>query len=45
MLSFFSAIPLFAQVGINTNNPQAILHVDGAKDNSTTGAPSTTTSQ
>ncbi|MBB4804862.1 hypothetical protein HNP38_000134 [Chryseobacterium defluvii] len=30
----------YAQVGINTNNPQTILHVDGAKDNSATGVPS-----
>ncbi|PQA94482.1 hypothetical protein B0A69_08430 [Chryseobacterium shigense] len=28
-----------AQVGINTSNPQAILHVDGAKDNSVFGIP------
>jgi hypothetical protein len=33
------AIITKAQVGINTTNPQGILHVDGAKDNSTTGAP------
>ncbi|WP_326982899.1 tail fiber domain-containing protein [Chryseobacterium sp. MYb264] len=30
----------FAQVGINTTNPQTIFNVDGAKDNPTTGAPS-----
>lgn len=36
MLAFVSS---FAQVGINTINPQAILHVDGAKDNAVTGAP------
>ncbi|WP_449401336.1 hypothetical protein [Chryseobacterium wanjuense] len=29
-----------AQVGINTSNPQATLHVDGAKDNPAAGAPS-----
>ncbi|MGG7469673.1 hypothetical protein [Chryseobacterium arthrosphaerae] len=29
----------FAQVGINTTNPQTVLHVDGAKDNAATGAP------
>lgn len=29
----------YAQVGINTNLPQGTFHVDGAKDNSTTGAP------
>lgn len=33
---------LFSQVGINTQNPQGILHVDGAKDNPTSGAPSAT---
>jgi hypothetical protein len=30
---------LYAQVGINTQNPQAQFHVDGAKDNPTTGTP------
>ncbi|MBB4805512.1 hypothetical protein HNP38_000784 [Chryseobacterium defluvii] len=30
----------FSQVGINTSAPQAILHVDGGKDNPVTGAPS-----
>ncbi len=29
----------FAQVGINTSNPQGAFHVDGAKDNNSTGAP------
>lgn len=29
----------FSQVGVNTSNPQAALHVDGAKDNSATGIP------
>jgi len=28
-----------AQVGINTQNPQGTFHVDGAKDNAATGAP------
>ncbi|MDC8107054.1 hypothetical protein ACNFU2_19500 [Chryseobacterium sp. PTM-20240506] len=31
-----------AQVGINTSNPQAILHVDGGKDNEKTGVPTVT---
>ncbi|WP_292010484.1 hypothetical protein [Chryseobacterium sp.] len=31
----------FGQVGINTTNPQTVLHVDGAKDNVTTGVPTT----
>lgn len=30
------------QVGINTMNPQAIFHVDGARDNPKTGVPSST---
>ncbi|KMQ60772.1 hypothetical protein ACM40_13610 [Chryseobacterium sp. BLS98] len=28
----------FAQVGINTSNPQGIFHLDGAKDNPSSGA-------
>ncbi|KQT24119.1 hypothetical protein ASG22_08875 [Chryseobacterium sp. Leaf405] len=28
-----------AQVGINTDNPQTTFHIDGAKDNPSTGAP------
>ncbi|SHK65730.1 hypothetical protein [Chryseobacterium polytrichastri] len=32
----------YSQVGINTPNPQGMLHVDGAKDNPQTGIPSTT---
>lgn len=31
---------LSAQVGINTQNPQTAFHVDGAKDNNTSGTPS-----
>ncbi|WP_415328219.1 hypothetical protein [Chryseobacterium sp. MMS23-Vi53] len=30
-----------AQVGINTQNPQTAFHVDGAKDNNTSGTPTT----
>lgn len=30
----------FAQIGINTSNPQGTFHVDGAKDNPPTGEPS-----
>lgn len=33
---------LHAQVGIHTSNPQNTFHVDGAKDNPATGAPSST---
>lgn len=29
----------YSQVGINTPNPQGVLHVDGAKDNPATGTP------
>ncbi|KQT24118.1 hypothetical protein ASG22_08870 [Chryseobacterium sp. Leaf405] len=36
----FSAIA-FGQIGVNTENPQGILHIDGAKDNPATGIPST----
>ncbi|MBK1895273.1 hypothetical protein [Chryseobacterium paridis] len=32
----------YSQVGIGTTNPQAVLHVDGAKDNAVTGAPTAT---
>lgn len=32
---------LYSQVGIETNNPQGSFHVDGAKDNATSGAPTT----
>ncbi|PQA91466.1 hypothetical protein B0A69_16755 [Chryseobacterium shigense] len=31
---------IYSQVGINTTNPRGIFHVDGSKDNPTTGAPS-----
>ncbi|WP_054510942.1 hypothetical protein [Chryseobacterium sp. ERMR1:04] len=31
----------FAQIGINTSNPQAPFHVDGGKDNPATGVPTT----
>ncbi|QBA22963.1 hypothetical protein EU348_17975 [Chryseobacterium indologenes] len=31
-----------AQVGINTSSPQTIFHVDGVKDNPSSGAPSST---
>lgn len=30
---------VFAQVGVNTPNPQGTFHVDGAKDNVSTGVP------
>ncbi|MDH6254128.1 hypothetical protein M2347_003855 [Chryseobacterium sp. H1D6B] len=36
-LLFLSAGLLFGQVGINTPNPKAILHIDGSKNNEATG--------
>lgn len=35
-----SSLVFGQNVGINTQNPQAILHVDGGRDNAATGAPS-----
>lgn len=35
----FLSITMFAQVGINTKNPQGIFNIDGAKDNPVTGIP------
>ena len=38
---FLTLAPIMqAQVGINTNNPQGVFNIDGAKDNPVTGAPS-----
>ncbi|WP_353165460.1 hypothetical protein [Empedobacter brevis] len=37
---FASTVSLFSQVGVNTENPQGVFHVDGGKDNPTTEAPS-----
>ena len=39
-INLLCALPAFAQVGVNTTNPQGIFHIDGAKDNATTGVPS-----
>lgn len=36
---FTFSINAFGQIGINTTNPQGTFHVDGAKDNQATGAP------
>lgn len=38
-LMLVSILP-YAQVGVNTSNPQNTFHVDGLKDNPDTGAPS-----
>ncbi|KFF24000.1 hypothetical protein [Chryseobacterium vrystaatense] len=35
----FASVLSFAQVGINTSNPQTVYHVDGGKDNPLTGVP------
>lgn len=32
----------YAQIGINTSNPQAAFHIDGAKDNASSGVPTAT---
>lgn len=42
LTGFLVVNTLSAQLGINTNNPQAAFHVDGAKDNNIQGAPSIT---
>lgn len=34
--------PIIAQVGINTQNPQALFHIDGSRDNNTSGTPTST---
>lgn len=41
LLAGISFVTLSGQIGISTQNPQATLHVDGAKDNPLTGSPST----
>ncbi len=38
-LLMFLGVNIYSQIGINTTNPQAILHVDAAKDNPSTGIP------
>ena len=40
LLIVFCSLSFNAQVGIGHANPQSTLHVDGAKDNPSTGAPS-----
>jgi hypothetical protein len=40
IISIFSSSLFFAQVGINTPNPQGMFHIDGARDNPKTGIPS-----
>ena len=41
LFTFFisTSVSLFGQVGINTTNPLGIFHIDGNKDNPTTGTP------
>ncbi|REC48855.1 hypothetical protein [Chryseobacterium pennipullorum] len=45
ILVFLSFHYAFSQVGINTTNPKGILHVDGQKDNPSTGASFTPSQQ
>lgn len=40
LLAVIFSISVFSQVGINTAAPQATFHVDGNKDNPSTGVPS-----
>ncbi|MGG7437343.1 hypothetical protein ACQ7CU_04605 [Chryseobacterium arthrosphaerae] len=35
----FFCCTLYAQIGINTQNPQGAFHIDAAKDNNITGVP------
>lgn len=39
-IMFNSFACVYSQVGINTVNPQALFHIDGAKDNPSAGLPS-----
>lgn len=41
-VALIATVISYAQVGVNTKNPQGIFNVDGAKDNSSTEAPTTT---
>ncbi|WP_250252286.1 hypothetical protein [Chryseobacterium sp. Marseille-Q3244] len=45
ILMFLSFHCVFSQVGINTPNPQGILHIDGQKDNPSTGSSFTPSQQ
>ncbi|BFO67471.1 hypothetical protein [Chryseobacterium sp. KCF3-3] len=38
-VSMMLTLTIKAQVGVNTQNPQGVLHVDGAKDNAAAGTP------
>ncbi len=40
LLLALGPVSIFGQVGLNTENPQASFHVDGAGDNPGTGSPS-----
>ncbi|KYH06635.1 hypothetical protein A1704_23425 [Chryseobacterium cucumeris] len=41
LISLLVSFAAKSQFGINTPNPQTLLHIDGAKDNPITGIPST----
>lgn len=34
-------VNLFSQIGINTSNPKGVFHVDGGRDNASSGLPTT----
>lgn len=40
LISFLTITNIYAQVGINTENPRGVLHVDGSKNNPVSGNPS-----
>ncbi|WP_345991958.1 hypothetical protein AAEU33_08200 [Chryseobacterium sp. Chry.R1] len=42
LLLLSAYVGTYAQVGVNTVNPQGVFHVDGAKDNPATGTPTAT---
>lgn len=42
LLLLLGSTAITAQVGIQTQNPQATFHIDGARDNPATGAPTAT---
>ncbi|CAD0224619.1 hypothetical protein [Chryseobacterium sp. JV274] len=42
LIFFLVSFAAKSQFGVNTPNPQALMHIDGAKDNAIIGTPSTT---
>ncbi|REC71515.1 hypothetical protein DRF60_20585 [Chryseobacterium elymi] len=41
LIAFLISAVTYSQVGINTENPQGIFHIDGQKDNPNIGVPAT----